>query len=193
MNIHHYHPESCEYLWSGIADESPLEPGVYAIPAHATTIAPPSAQEGFVRRFTNDAWGYSAIQAPEEGPTEEPTFTPSMVDAERDRRIEAGFEFQAVWYQSRQQDRENMSGAAVAALAAMVAGAQVGDLRWHGGNADFAWIAADNTMTPMDAQTVFALGQAAMAHKQAQIFAGRALKDLDPIPEDYATNETYWP
>lgn len=114
------------------------------------------------------------------------------IDAERDRRIAAGFTFAGKLYQGRPEDRENISGAALAALAAQMAGATPGDLRWHGGDSDFVWIAADNSLTPMDAQTMFAFGQAAMAHKQAHIFAARALKDAVPIPADYA-DDAYWP
>ncbi|MBN8241853.1 DUF4376 domain-containing protein [Nitratireductor aquimarinus] len=115
----------------------------------------------------------------------------ASVDAERDRRINGGFIFEGVEYQSRPEDRENIAGAATAALGAIVAGAQPGDLRWHGGAEDFAWIAADNTMHTMDAQTVYAFGQAAMAHKQAHIFAARTLKDADPIPGDFADDQ-WW-
>lgn len=114
------------------------------------------------------------------------------VDAERDRRIEAGFEFGGKLYQSRQQDRENIAGASLAALAAIMNGAQPADLLWHGGSTNFVWIAADNSLTPMDAQTMFAFGQAAMSHKQAMIFAARAIKDADPVPADYA-DDGYWP
>lgn len=120
-----------------------------------------------------------------------PTPTPADVDAERDRRIADGFTFDGKLYQSRTEDRENIAGASVAALAAM-SGASPGDLRWHGGDSDFVWIAADNSLTPMDAQTMFAFGQAAMAHKQAHIFAARALKDAEPIPADYA-DDSHWP
>ncbi len=133
----------------------------------------------------------------EEGNSIPPYVTPSPIqgeiDAERDRRIAAGFTFSGVFYQSRPEDRENIAGAAVAALAALGQGAQPGDYLWHGGDLDFMWIAADNTMHPFDAQSTFAMGQAAMAHKQAHIFAARALKDMDPIPGDYATNPAYWP
>lgn len=122
-----------------------------------------------------------------------PTPTPAAVDIERDRRTGSGFVFGGVSYQSRPEDRENMAGASTAALAAIVAGAAAGDLRWHGGDSDFVWIATDNSIHPMDAQTLFAFGQAAMAHKQAHIFAARALKDMMPIPADYATNPAYWP
>lgn len=37
------------------------------------------------------------------------------------------------------------------------------------------------------------LGTAAMAHKEGHIRAARALKDMDPIPTDFATNPGYWP
>lgn len=120
-----------------------------------------------------------------------PIVTSDEVDMERDRRISAGFVFAGKLYQSRPEDRENIAGASTAALAALVNGAQPGDYRWHGGDSDFCWIAADNSLTPMDAQTVFALGQAAMAHKQAHIFAARAVKDMEPIPADFADN-AYW-
>lgn len=114
------------------------------------------------------------------------------VDAERDRRVAGGFVFGGNAFQTRSEDRENIAGASTAAMAAIVGGAQGGDLRWHGGDSDFCWIAADNTLVPMDAQTMFAFGQAAMAHKQAMIFAARALKDMAEIPED-VSSDIYWP
>jgi len=116
----------------------------------------------------------------------------TAVDAERDRRINGGFIFTGIEYQSRPSDRENIAGAATAALGAMMSGVQSGDLRWHGGAEDFGWIAADNSMHTMDAPTVYAFGQAAMAHKQAHIFAARALKDADLIPADF-TDDKWWP
>ena len=117
---------------------------------------------------------------------------PEQVDAERDRRIEAGFSFSAVQFQSRTQDQKRISGAAIMAVAAMMAGAQVGNLRWHGGATDFAWIAADNSIVTMDAQTMFAFGSAAAAHESGHVFAGKSLKGMDPIPQDF-TDDAYWP
>ena len=125
-------------------------------------------------------------------PYSPPPPTAGDVDRERDRRTAGGFSFGGSFYQSRPEDRENISGAATAALAAMVNGAQAGDYRWHGGNEDFIWIAADNSTHPLDAQSTFALGQAAMKHKQDHIFAARALKNADPIPADFA-DDAYWP
>lgn len=114
------------------------------------------------------------------------------VDVERDRRIDAGVEFQGVTFQSRATDRENIAGAAQLGFMAMVGGAQAGDLRWSSPVTDFAWIASDNSLVPMDAPTVVAFGKAAAERKQALIFAGRQLKDMDPIPADY-TDDKWWP
>ena len=121
-----------------------------------------------------------------------PAIQGSDVDIERDRRINNGFMFNGVSYQAAQEDRENISGASQVALEAIMNGAQPGDLYWHGGTTPFVWIAADNSLNPMDAQTMFDFGKSAMSHKQAMIFKARAIKDMNPIPADYATNETYW-
>lgn len=115
-----------------------------------------------------------------------------QIDVERDRRIDAGVEFQGVMFQSRATDRENIAGAAQLGFMAVVAGAQTDDLRWSSPVQDFAWIASDNTLVPMDAQTVVAFGKAAAERKQALIFAARQLKDMESIPVDY-TEDKWWP
>ena len=118
--------------------------------------------------------------------------TAEAVDAERDRRIDAGVQFQGVMYQSRATDRENIAGAAQLGFMAVVSGAQPDDLRWSSPDDDFVWIASDNSLVPMDAQTVVAFGKAAAERKQDLIFAGRQLKDMSPIPADFA-DEKWWP
>jgi hypothetical protein len=50
----------------------------------------------------------------------------------------------------------------------------------------------DNTPTVMDAQTMLAFAQAAASWKREHIYAGRAIKDLSPIPADYAADGR-WP
>lgn len=116
----------------------------------------------------------------------------ALVDVERDRRIDAGFTFKGVLYQSRATDRENITGAAQLGFMAIVGGAQPGDYRWASSTADFKWIADDNSASAMDAQTVVDFGKAAAAQKQALIFAARALKDMKPIPDDFA-DDKWWP
>lgn len=121
-----------------------------------------------------------------------PTVTPAMVDAERDRRMDAGIVFEGVQFQSKANDRENITGAALLATMAMMKGAAAGNLKWSDPERDFVWIAADNSTVTMDAPTVAEFGQAAAARKQALIYAGRELKDMESIPADYA-DDKWWP
>lgn len=162
---------------------------------------PPKPEYGeFQTAEWSDDYGFWVIRdlTPEEiavkfPPPEPGPLTTADVDAERDRRINSGMTWNGIAYQTRPQDRENVAGASILALAAISNGAQPGDLRWHGEDTNFVWIAENNSTHAFDAQTFFAFAQAMAKHKSAHIFAARALKDADPIPEDYATNEDYWP
>ena len=118
--------------------------------------------------------------------------TTDQVDAERDRRIDAGFTFNGKQYQTRQTDRENIAGAAQIAFMAIVGGAEAGNLRWADPDSDYVWIAMDNSLVTMDAQTVVDFGKAAAARKTQLIYAARELKNMQPIPADY-TDDKWWP
>ncbi len=126
-----------------------------------------------------------------------PTFEPPLptsadLNAERDRRIAAGFVYGGNVFDFDDRAKANISGAAQLAFMAIVAGAQPGDLFWNGGLSPFTWIAADNSLATMDAHTVVEFGRTAAQHEQSHIFAARALKDMEPIPLDY-TEDSYWP
>jgi len=56
MKIYNYHSEYKIYLDSSDADESPLEPGVFLIPAHATELEPPEYQKGKITVFNGTSW-----------------------------------------------------------------------------------------------------------------------------------------
>jgi|OM-RGC.v1.025426607 hypothetical protein len=56
MKIYNYHPEYKHFVSESIADESPLEPGVYLIPAHATIIEPPNYESGTIPIFRDSYW-----------------------------------------------------------------------------------------------------------------------------------------
>ena len=116
----------------------------------------------------------------------------AAVNAERDRRMTAAFAFAGKRYDCDARSLQRITGAAALAGFAMGAGAKADDLRWHGGAVDFTWIAADNSLTTMDAQTCLAFGNAAATNQSAHIFAGHAIKAVDPIPADY-TDDKYWP
>jgi hypothetical protein len=56
MEIYHYHPITGEYLGASSADESPLEPGVFLIPAHACEDAPPPTGPNEKAIRSSGAW-----------------------------------------------------------------------------------------------------------------------------------------
>ena len=56
MDLYHYHPATGEFLGAGLADESPLEPGEWLIPAHATADAPPVTGANEAALYQGGAW-----------------------------------------------------------------------------------------------------------------------------------------
>lgn len=77
MEIYHYHPSTGDFMGRGVADESPLEPGAYLIPAHATTTVPPAFNPVTQScRFSNGVWVVASL--PIEDP--EPIPTPTLSD-----------------------------------------------------------------------------------------------------------------
>lgn len=58
--IHHYHEDTGEYLASSPARPSPLEPGVWLTPAHATKITPLESKPGHVLVFRDKDWIHDA-------------------------------------------------------------------------------------------------------------------------------------
>ncbi len=56
MHIHHYSSITGEYLGTDMARASPLEPGVFLIPANATAISPPAPGANQAALFADGAW-----------------------------------------------------------------------------------------------------------------------------------------
>jgi len=114
------------------------------------------------------------------------------IQQERDRRLKADFEFNGVMFQRDPESLARITGAATLAGFAIAAGAEIGNLRWANPVRDFGWIASDDTVVPMDAQTCFSFGQAAAERETSIIFAAKTLREMNPIPSDY-TDDSYWP
>lgn len=186
--IHNYHPETGEYLMASVPDRDPLDAKRYLIPAFATVIAPPAAKDGFVRRFSNGAWGYSPVAEPEAPPTEDPVVTAQMVNAERDRRVALGATVQIDGYgtvplQGRLQDQTNLLGLVTAASLRVAAGDTATTTKFR----DAANV--DHDLTPPQIVEMWSKGAAWIS---AVFEASWALKAADPIPLDYAAN-SHWP
>lgn len=57
MQVYSFHPSTGFYVGTTIADESPLEPGVWLMPAHTTETRPPAFDVQMERaRWTGEAW-----------------------------------------------------------------------------------------------------------------------------------------
>lgn len=82
--VYSYDAASGVYVGESLAYESPLEPGTYLIPAHATEEAPPTVTSGQEAVFASGAWTVQAIPtppAPPEPTPPAPTFSASALDA----------------------------------------------------------------------------------------------------------------
>lgn len=54
-----------------VADESPLEPGVFLLPGGAVDVAPPAIPDGMLARWVGQ-WVFESLPEPEPAPPEEP-------------------------------------------------------------------------------------------------------------------------
>jgi hypothetical protein len=102
----------------------------------------------------------------------------AQIELLRQTKTDGGYPFKDKVIQSRADDRENLQGAAVMALAAMSANPQAASsLRWADPNNDFGWITADNSVLPLTAMDVVQMFETGAALKTQYIFTARALKD----------------
>jgi len=72
MKTYNYIADTGIFYSEGVADESPLEPGVFLIPAHATTVAPPEVTEPEVAVFKDGEWSVEVLPPPPPEPEPEP-------------------------------------------------------------------------------------------------------------------------
>lgn len=54
--VYAFDPRTREFIGMTVADESPLEPGVYLLPANTTDVPLPPVPPGWVARFATDYW-----------------------------------------------------------------------------------------------------------------------------------------
>lgn len=114
-----------------------------------------------------------------------------FVDRETTRRLALPFLFAGRFYDRDLVSLQRITGAATLAGFAIANGALPGNLRWHGGSSDFSWIATNNEIVAMDAQTMFDFGKEASARESFLIFRGRALKDT-PVARELVTADATW-
>ena len=118
--------------------------------------------------------------------------TSEIVNQERDHRISAGFTWNGHTFQSDSDSRENIIGSSVDATEFMRGGGAPNEVYWQSSATPFVWLAADNTPVAITPAQMIDMGRALLSHKKNCIFAARVLKDMEPIPADFA-DDKYWP
>lgn len=82
-----FHPTTGVFLGVDFAQESPLEPGVFLLPAGATFVKPPQVPEGKQAVWGGESWSVQDIPlAPEPQPEPEPKPDPLTWDSIRAQR-----------------------------------------------------------------------------------------------------------
>lgn len=74
-NAYSFHSETGVFIGVEFAQESPLEPGIFLLPAGATFVEPPQVSEGKQAVWGGESWSVQDIPvspAPEPEPTPEP-------------------------------------------------------------------------------------------------------------------------
>lgn len=144
-----------------------------------------------MRKIANVVTGQLVDDLSEPTPYVDPTPYNQLVDQETLRRLALPFLFLGRLYDRDTVSLQRITGAATLAGFAVANGAASGDYRWHGGATDFSWIAADNSIVPLDAQTMFAFGVAAAARETFLVFRGRYLKD-NPTTKALVLADATW-
>lgn len=170
MQIYHYHPLTFEYVGTGYADESPLEPGVYLVPANTTQATPPPSVAGSIRRFVGGAWVTEpAVSAPLD-----PEYVPSLaefaaqklarVNEAKNVALDGGFWHDGVLFDSDVKAR----------LAYLELALKLGQDQAY----STAWKASTGSWVTMDAALFAALQPAYEAHIQG-CFAWQAAREQE--------------
>lgn len=114
--IYNYDPNSGAFTTEAAADPSPLEQGVFLIPAFATDVAPPTTGANQVAFYSGGGWTVKNIPAPIV-PTPAALLAAAKADkwtaikAERDRRIQGGgYKVGTKWYHSDTFSRTQQIG-----------------------------------------------------------------------------------
>lgn len=190
MEIYNFNPDDGAYLGASVADPDPLNSGEHLTPAFSTIIPPPDEREGFVRRFVDGAWGYSPEGEDETPPTEEPVVSVAMVSAELDRRLALGFDYNfgdergIHHFGTTPQDMKRWTEEVTPLSQAYI------NMGQPGGQIGIKTETGPVFVTAAEWQLILL---AAGAHRQPIYQAYFTLKDMAPIPADFATNPAHWP
>ena len=187
--IFNYSPDTGELLSESLADDSPLEPGKYLIPAHATDIEPPVAGTGQRVVFVNGGWVVESIPYPSAEQIKGIVW--GLIKAERDRRKAGGFKVKVggtdKWFHSDADSRIQHLGLKDKARDLLATGGAMTDKISILG-LPVKWKTMDGSFVEVTAQVSFDI-VAAVGDLDAQLFVAaethRAAMEASPDPASY--------
>jgi len=198
--IYHYDPATGYFTGADMARESPMEPGVFLVPANATMDAPPPFAENQRPVFRNGGWIAEDIPLPP--PVHEPTLDEitsakwGSIKAERDRRKNLGFQCAGHWYHSDVESKTQHLGNKDTARDQIAAGGQPADsLRDPITNQPIVWKTMSGQFVPLTcalAIDIVAAGKSAefATFAAAEMHRAQMLASPDPDAYDFSAG---WP
>lgn len=135
-----------------VADESPLEPGVWLMPARAVDAAAPAVPAGYRAKWSGASFELEAL--PVDPEPEPPTLAErravrwGQVKVERKRRTDGGVLVNTHWFQTDPDSRIQFLRLDQKASAALAAGGQPTDMLTVAGQG-IHWKTYDNGLVPM--------------------------------------------
>jgi hypothetical protein len=182
MKVFNYNPDTGEFVSESEADESPLEPGVFLIPANATDLEPPSYGPGERAVFAEGKWSVETIHGPSSDAVKAIQW--ERIKTERDRLIQGGgYPLDGYWFHSDAYSLAQQQGLILTAMQVQASGGDMGAPLMA-----TPWYAMGGVPVVMTASLALRLLPAAMA-QQVAIFeaakAHKALLDACADPADY--------
>lgn len=166
-----------------VADESPLEPGVYLIPAGCVEVAPPETSEGFFARWDDGEWSIEAKPEPE------PDAQPEPIDpgppTQQQVRFEAGRRIAILGAEYTPEERETWPVQVSEAKAIMADATAPAPLL-------SAIATARGVPIEAMAEVVLTKTQQLAGATGAILAAQAVLLAQEPLPDDYA-DDKHWP
>ena len=121
MKVFNYNPDTGEFVSESEADESPLEPGVFLIPANATDIEPPSYGPGRRAVFADGKWSIETIDVLSADELKARQW--ECIKSERDRLTQSGgYPLDGYWFHSDTYSLAQQQGLILAAMQVQAAG-----------------------------------------------------------------------